>query len=234
MDYLKTLLCALLSIGALFGFSRLLGRRQIAQMSFFDYVNGITIGSVSAELAVCRGEGWQHMLLAMAVYTAVVAAVSLGCNRWIALRRFVEGKPIILMERGKLHERNLAAARLDINELLTMARCEGYYDLSQLEAAVWETNGKVSFLPKSEHRPLTPQDASLPVEAASLCAVVVSDGEVMAQCLQSAGYDVQWLQKQLAALGLRTADVMLATVDGQGSFTAFAKTGERYVRHVFL
>ena len=133
-----------------------------------------------------------------------------------------------------MYERNLAAARLDINELLTMARCEGYFDLSQIEAAVWETNGKVSFLPKSEHRPLTPQDASLPVEAASLCAVVVSDGEVMAQCLQSAGYDVQWLQKQLAALGLRAADVMLATVDGQGSFTAFAKTGERYVRHVFL
>jgi len=89
-------------------------------------------------------------------------------------------------------------------------------------------------MPKSEHRQLTPQDAAMPVEAASLCAVVVSDGEVMAQCLQSAGYDVQWLQKQLAALGLRTADVMLATVDGQGSFTAFAKTGKRYVRHVFL
>ncbi|MBR5502674.1 MAG: DUF421 domain-containing protein [Oscillospiraceae bacterium] len=230
----STVFCAAVSLLAMFGLSRITGRRQLSQMSYFDYINGITVGSIAAELAVCGGENWALILLAMVIYTAAVVAVSLASNRWVALRRFVEGKPILLLEKGRLYERNLAAARLDIHELLTAARCEGYFDLSQIEAAVWETNGKVSFLPKAQHRPLTPQDMALPVQAASLCTVVIADGQVMADCLRDAGRDARWLQQKLRQQAVQAEDVVLATVDGQGSFTVFERQGERVVRHVFL
>ena len=234
MQLIQTVFCAAVSLLAMFLLSRVTGRRQLSQMSYFDYINGITVGSIAAELAVCRGENWALILLAMVIYTAVVLAVSLASNKWLALRRFVEGKPILLLEKGKLYEKNLAAARLDIHELLTLARCEGYFDLSQIEAAVWETNGKVSFLPKAQHRPLTPQDMALPVQQQSLCAVVIADGCVMEDCLHDAGRDARWLQQRLREEGLQTGDVVLAAVDGQGSFTVFERQGERVVRHVFL
>ena len=168
----------------------------------------------------------------------------------MALRRFFNGRPTVLFEHGKLYEQNLAAARMDINEFLTQCRAAGYFDLTQLESAVLETNGQVSFLPLSERRPVTPQDLGLAVQPEKPCVCVVMDGRgrteiggnhtdhqhgrVLAGNLRATGNDEVWLRRALAAQNAgRLEDVFLATVNAQNQLAVFARTGRQVKRELF-
>ena len=151
-----------------------------------------------------------------------IASVVSRQNPWICLlyTSFFHGRPTVLFEHGKLYEKNLAAARMDINEFLTQCRTAGYFDLAQLESAVLETNGQVSFLPLSQQRPVTPQDLGLAVQPEKPCVCVVMDGHVLADNLKATGNDGVWLRRELAAQKAgRLEDVFLATVNAQNQLT---------------
>ena len=159
-DIFKVIGTSLLSLAVLFLLCRLNGQRQISQMSLFDYINSITIGSIAAELATDL-ENWQRTLTAMAVYGAAIALIGYLTCKSLGLRKLLNGTPLLLFENGNLYKANLLRAKLDVNEFLTQCRVVGYHDLSQLAAVVLETNGQLSFLPKAEQRPATPQDLGL-------------------------------------------------------------------------
>ena len=219
MDIVKIIFTSLGSLAAMFCITRLIGNRQMSQMSMFDYVNGITIGSIAAEFATSLEQDFWLPLTAMAVYGLAAVAIAWGTCKSMALRRFFNGWPTVLFEHGKLYEQNLAAARMDINEFLTQCRAAGYFDLTQLESAVLETNGQVSFLPLSERRPVTPQDLGLGVLAGNLRAT---------------GNDEVWLRRALAAQNAgRLEDVFLATVNAQNQLAVFARTGRQVKRELF-
>ncbi|MEA5050821.1 MAG: DUF421 domain-containing protein [Oscillospiraceae bacterium] len=230
----RTALTALASLAALFLLTKLMGARQVSQLSMFDYINGITIGSVTAELALGGWDGFPAALTAMIVYAGASVLIAFATNKSVRLRGFFVGRPMILYENGTLYEKNLARAKLDVNEFLTHCRCEGYFSLGDIETAVLETNGKISFLPKSAARPVTPEDLGLEPERASLSANVALDGEAMEKVLRQTGKDGAWLRKQLDAQGVKLADVLLACCDGAGSFSVYEKTGEPVDRDLFL
>lgn len=100
-------------------------------------------------------------LTAMVVYGVTAALISYITCKSMAARKFINGKPVVLYENGKLYEKNLAAAKLDINEFLTQCRTAGYFDLADLQTAILETNGQVSFLPLAAQRPVTPEDLQM-------------------------------------------------------------------------
>lgn len=151
------LFTSLFSIIVLFLLAKLMGNRQVSQMSMFDYVNGITIGSIAAEFATSLEDDYWMPLTAMVVYGVTAALISYITCKSMAARKFINGKPVVLYENGKLYEKNLAAAKLDINEFLTQCRTAGYFDLADLQTAILETNGQVSFLPLAAQRPVTPE-----------------------------------------------------------------------------
>ena len=161
MDVLKSIglvsLTTLLSLVVLFLLTKLMGAKQVSQMTMFDYVEGITIGSVAAELAT-NLDAPLNSLTALVLYGLAAVGISLWTSHSLTARRVLTGKPLVLLEDGVLYRDNLKKAKLDINEFLTFCRIAGWFDLNQLQTAILEHNGVVSFLPKETDRPATPSD----------------------------------------------------------------------------
>ncbi len=224
MNFFNIFWKSLFSIIILFFLTKLLGRKQISQLNLFDYVIGITIGSVAAEISTNMDTDFWGGILVMVVYVAVAMAVSLATEKSIVLRRFIIGTPIVVIERGKILEKSLKRAKFDVNELLQEARINGYYDLSQIEYAIMEANGKISFLPKSKYMPVTPSDMKLKVARNGLVANVIIDGNIMRENLASIGKTEKWLRTRLHNLGYADIDnILLGTCDNKEKLTIFEK-----------
>ena len=208
MDVLRVFLTSLLSVAALLVITKIMGHKQVAQLDFFDYVSGITIGSIGAELATELEEPLRP-LLALIVYG--IASILLGviARRIPRSRKYINGTPTILMLGGKIYRENLKKAKLDLSEFMLLCREAGYFDLEEIEAAVFEHNGRLSVLPRAESRPATPKDLGIPTETAHIGVEVIMDGRVLGENLGRAGRDVGWLSKRLRSMGYGSADKIL-------------------------
>lgn len=200
MEPVIVILTSILSIATLFLIAKLMGHRQIAQLDVFDYITGITIGSIAAELATDLEDPIQP-LLAMLFYGGFTMLLNIITNKSGRASRFINGTPVVILKNGTLHRENMKKAKLDLSELLLMCRQAGYFDLSALQMAVFEYNGTMSFLPWGESRPATPQDMKLPVEKNPIYTEVIMDGRVIEKNLHRLGLDDTWLTKQLHAQG---------------------------------
>lgn len=233
LEYIKIVFTSIASIITLFFLAKIMGKRQISQLSLFDYINGITIGSIAAEMATSL-DGYGRPFVAMIIYGLMSALISMATCKSIKLRRFVEGESLILYEKGKIYEKNLFKSKFDVDEFLTQCRSNGYFDLSQIHTAILETNGKVSFLPKSFQRPATPQDLNLFPEEEAPVANIVLDGKIMDKNLKYTGNNKAWLEKQLHAQGVKNIeDVFLATCDFKNRLTIYKKTKKEMKRDIF-
>lgn len=232
-EVIHVIVLSVVSLVVLFLLTKLMGYRQMSQMSLFDYINGITIGSIAAELAT-NLEDYHRPLTAMIIYGLVTVLLSLLTEKSIWVRRFVNGKPLVLLHHGTLYEKNLKKSKIDLNEFLEQCRVSGYFDLSKLQAVILEGNGRLSFLPKAEAHPVTPSDLKLQPESEDLTAVLVLDGHIMERNLHHSGKDKKWLTAQLSALGFPDAkDVLLATCDLNNKLTVFAKNEGKHSEDIF-
>lgn len=214
MDLLRVAVTSLVSLAAMFLLTKLMGNKQVSQMNLFDYVIGITIGSIAAEMAT-ELDTPENSLLAMAVYAVAAVCISVLTNKFLAFRRVMTGKPLVLMDGGVLYRENLKKAKMDLSEFLMYCRIGGYFDLSQIQTALLEHNGTVTFLPVELQRPATPADFSIQPQQTLLQTPVILDGEVLPGNLQRIGKDVSWLMRQLHAQDCAAPeDVFLAMADG--------------------
>lgn len=196
MDFVKIILTSLLSAVSLFLIAKILGHKQMAQLDFFDYVTGITIGSIAAELAT-ELESPSRPLIAMVVYGAVAYALTIIAHKLPKARKFINGTPTIIMDGGKLYRENMKKAKLELSEFMVMCRQEGYFDINDIETAIFEYNGRLTILPKSEKRPLNPEDMSISPEKAAICTEIIMDGQILHENLKRMGFNLEWLEKQL-------------------------------------
>lgn len=233
MEWLKILLVAPLSYVALFLITRLIGYRQISQLSIFDYVNGITIGSIAAEMATELEKPLQP-LLAMAIYCLLVVLTSWLTTHSVRMRRWLTGRTLVLLQNGTLYRENLKKAKLDVNEFLTQCRDSGYFDLNDIQLALLETTGKISFLPKSAMHPATPQDMGVTVPQAQPQINVIVDGETMMDNLEYLGFNEDWLDHRLEEQNYTVGQIFLATCDRDGSLTLFPMEHKAMTRDLFL
>ena len=216
-----TCLTTLLSIAVLFLLTKLMGCKQVSQMTMYDYIVGITIGSIAAELAT-ELETPVKPLVAMILYGVVAVGVSLVTNKSLKARSFITGKPLILLDAGVLSRENLKKARLDLSEFLTYCRMNGYFDINQIQTAVLEHNGVISFLPKEPNRPATPSDLDLKPKQQAVQTPFVMDGQLLQENIRRAGKEDAWVRRALLRQGLRDEkDVLLALWDGGENLTVF-------------
>lgn len=225
MQYLHDIglvaLTTVLSIAVLFLLTKLMGAKQVSQMTMFDYVTGITIGSVAAELATDLEQPVQP-LTALVIYGLAAAAISLLTSKCVKARSIVNGKPLVLLDRGVIYRENLKKARLELSEFLTFCRMGGWFDLSQLESAIMEPNGVVSFLPKETDRPATPSDLDLHPKQSRVQTPFVMDGQLLAENIRRAGKEEAWVRRSLLRQGYRDERaVLLALWDGETKLTVF-------------
>ena len=222
MQVLYIIVLSIASIVELFVLCKLMGYRQLSQMSMFDYVNGITIGNIAAEMATSLDDSFVEPLVAMIVYALAAILLSWWSSKSIRARRIIAGKPTLLLNNGKLFEKNFRKAKIDINEFLAQCRVNGYFDISQLQSAILEDNGRISFLPKSSSRPFTPKDMQLMPDTDAPVATLIIDGHIMPGNLRASGKDEKWLKSQLQVYGISNVkDVFLATCDLNQKFTVY-------------
>ena len=228
---METIYIIALSLGSLltiFILTKLMGYRQMSQMSMFDYINGITIGSIAAEMATSLEDDFTRPLMAMIVYGVSTFLISVLSNKFVKVRRIIEGKPLILLNNGELYRKNLRKAKIDVSEFLEQCREQGYFDVSKLETAILEGNGRISFLPKATDRPLTPSDVNLAATQDFMVANVILDGRIMSENLKNTGNDEKWLISQIKGQGAkRVEDVLLATCDATNKVTVFMKENKK-------
>lgn len=205
----------------------------MSQLSMFDYVNGITIGSIAAEMATSVQSDFLKPLLAMIIYAAAAILISYICCKSIKFRRIVTGKSLVILDNGKLYVQNLSSAKLDMHEFLIQCRNAGYFDLNNIQTAILEANGKISFLPTSTQRPATPSDLKVNVEQEKMVANVIIDGNIMFENLKHTGNNEEWLHKQLAMQKIKKIRrISLATCDSNNKLTIYEKLDFKMKRDI--
>ncbi len=225
VDYLQVILTTIVSVVVLFAITRILGYRQLSEMSLFDYINGITIGSIAAELATSEKNEFGTILVSMLIYGVITLFLSFLTDKSMAMRRFITGKPIVLIDKGKLCYKNFKRARLDINEFLMKSRNNGYFDLSQIDTAIFEPNGRVSFIPTSPNKPVTASDIKAQPKQETVLTNVIIDGKIMDKNIETLGKDRLWLISKLNNMGVTDiSEVFLATCDKTLSITFYEKS----------
>ena len=234
MELLHVFLASVGSIVALFILTKLMGNREMSQLSMFDYVNGITIGSIAAEMATSLEDDFLKPLLAMVIYALAAILISIVTSKSLKARKILTGRPLILYENGKIYKKNLKHAKLDISELLTQCRINGYFDLANIQTAILEANGKISFLPVSLRRPATPSDLNLNPTQEKLAVNVILDGNLLKNNLKFTGNDETWLKKELKKKGVsQISDVFLATCDGNNTLNVYLQIEEEKHHDLF-
>lgn len=207
----------IISFSILFIMARLMGKKQISQLSFFDYVVGISIGSIAAAMAVDDRISYLHGIIALVIYGFLPIIISYITIKSIWARRVFGGIPTILIQNGQIIEENLKKSKFHINDLLEELRIKGTFNVADVEFAILETGGKVSLQLKSQKQPLTPSNLNIPTKYQGLCANLIVDGEIMQEHLSMVNQNESWLLNELKIRNINSPkDVLLASLDTNG------------------
>ncbi len=208
---------------------RLTGKQQMSELTFFDYIVGITIGSIAATISVQLNQNTTATLAGLAIWSLLpilLAYLSLH-NIWI--RKVVEGEATVVIENGKIIEKNLGKLRLSIDDLLSQLREKNVFNITDVEFALFETSGKLSVQLKSPKMPLTPADFHLPTQYAGLPTTLIDDGKVLPDALRSLKLTRSWLQYQLGKQNIKDfSQVSLAQLDTIGNLYVDLQGDEAY------
>lgn len=236
MEILRVVIIAFGSIVVLFILTKIMGDREMSELSMFDYITSITIGSIASEMAISSDKDeMMRALTAMIVYGLITAFIAFITCKSIILRRFFEGHPVLLFKNGQIYEKNLVKTKLDIDEFLAMLRVSGYFDLEEIHTVILEANGKISVIPKSKYRPAIADDLNLDPQQNDSLANVIIDGRILDNNLKFTGKDEKWVQKQLSAHGVSDIkEVILANYDGnKNKLNIYMKIHEKNTRDIF-
>nr|WP_240464323.1 DUF421 domain-containing protein [Paenibacillus apiarius] len=203
---------------SLFLITKLLGKRQITQLSVFEYVTGITIGSLAGYVSLDLEANWYIGLISLVVWVAVSLGVEFVQLKSKRIRNWIEGKPTVLIKDGQILQDNLKKERLNSDELLMLLRNKNAFKLSGVEFATMEPSGELNVLLKREYLPLTPNHLGVKVAAEQVPQVLIMDGQILEQPMTAIGRDEVWLKEELSKLGVTNIqDVYLAQIDSHGS-----------------
>ena len=198
----------------LFVLARLMGKKQISQLTFFDYIVGISIGSVAGALSVEQHVSIQDGITSMIVWALFPIAFSFISMHSITARRLLDGTPKILIQSGKIIEKNLKSVNFTVNDLLEELRVKNVFNIADVEFAVLETDGELSVLKKAFKQPLTPADMNFPSAEQGIVANVIIDGKLMKENMAQWNIDERWLLLELKKNHISSAqDVLLACCD---------------------
>jgi len=226
-DLLNITIRAIISLVTLFLVTKMLGKKQVSQLSLFDYVIGISIGNFAAEMTVNLDSNILHGTIAVIIFGLIAYIISIGTMKSIILRRFFSGMPTLIIEDGKILKEGLKKVKFDINDFLEQAREQGYFDISEIAYAVMESSGKISIMPKSEYSAVINKDMKIKKEKASIPASIIIDGNIMEENLKKYGKTRKWLEQQLKNKHKTVESIFLATIDKNDNLVLFDQTNHK-------
>ena len=223
---------SLVSLIVLFLITKAIGKKQVSELSLFDYVIGISIGNFAAEMIMNFDNNYYNGIVAMITFGLIAWLVSYFTMKSMVLRRIIIGTPTVLIQNGKIIEKNLRKMMIDINDLLEQCRSNGTFDVNEIEYAIMEANGKISILPKKEYAPLIVKDMNLKLEKNELVSNVIIDGKIMKSNLENSGKEIDWLLRELKIKGKKLEDILLATLDNNYKLVIYERNNNLKVKNV--
>lgn len=217
MHILEMVLLPVFSIIILFILTKMMGYRQITQLSMYDYIIGITIGSIASELSVSSFQNCLQSIIAMLIFGLTTCLLSYITRISKPIRTFIEGHPIVLYEHDQLNCQALKISKLDIDEFLMICRVNGYFNLADLEMIILETNGRFSFYPKTSARVVQYEDLRMKSHDEYRPVELIKEGAILKDNLKLIEKDKTWLEQQLKVKGIVLADIELLYQDNRGN-----------------
>jgi uncharacterized membrane protein YcaP (DUF421 family) len=221
VEFPELLLRISLGFITLFILTRILGRKEISQMTFFNFVSAIAIGSIAANLVVSQNLSIRNGLLALAGWTVFTLLMDFIDIKSKKARKVTTGDPIVVIKDGKIVEKSLNKSRLDIDSLTALLRQQSVFSMKDVDYAIFETNGKLSVLKKEEKQNVTKSDLKISPSINMVYPIateVITDGTVLENNLSKLSLNQDWLHQQLRQAGITSpSDVMYAEVQQDGS-----------------
>ena len=223
-NFLNICFRTILVLIILFFITKMMGKKQISELNFFDYVVGITIGSIAADISLDIEKDMLAGIAALFIYGFISYIISFVSIKSILARRFFIGVPTVLVEKGKIIESGLKKSKIDVNDLLMEARENGYFNLDEIDYALMEVNGNISFLPKEKEKPVTKKDMKIKCSNEGLTVNAIIDSKYMVNNMKAINKDKEWLDHELKVNGYDNYDnILLATIDNNYKVTIYEK-----------
>ncbi len=218
MAYLHVLLQTLLAFGTILVLTIILGKQQISELTYFEYINGITFGSIAAALATdIDTETGLHFfgLVLFGGLTFLMSYLTLK-SRWA--KKLLEGDPVIVIKDGKILENNLRKSRFNVDQIMHLLREKDVFDVSQVQFAILENDGSLSVMRKPEDQQLTPKNLSQPQKKPQVPMELVVDGQIIYENLRALGKSGRWLMDELKKRQVKSLrDVFYVSLESDGT-----------------
>lgn len=215
-DFVLILIRSIIAFLLLLFLTRLMGKKQLSQLTFFDYVVGITIGSIAATMSVDKNVQISNGVVSLAIwgiFPIVLGLLGLKSRRFL---RFTDGRPSIIVKNGEVLEEEMKKNQLAIDELMMLLREKGIFKVDDVEIAILETNGELSVMKKTDLEPITPRLLGMKVKLEHAPSLLIVDGHILNKNLSILGYSKKWLMKEIKKQGAQSLnDVFLAQVDSK-------------------
>ncbi|ALA42029.1 DUF421 domain-containing protein [Paenibacillus peoriae] len=215
-DWAEVAIRTLMAVAILFLITKILGKRQVSQLSLFEYITGITIGNLAATIPMERESTWYLGLIALSVWVLTTLGIEYLQIKSKKIRDITDGRTTILIKDGKILEDNLRKERLTLDELMEQLRSKNVFKVSDVEFALMETSGEVNVLLTKDKQPVTLKDLNMQQLPEKEPTAVIMDGQLMEQQMAYMGITQQWLDAKLKEKSLTVKDVFFAQVDPQG------------------
>lgn len=208
--------------------TRLMGRKAISQMSFFDFVTAITIGAITANLAIDAKSPLYVAAIALIVFVILSIIVDFLHIKDFNFRKLVNSEPAVVIENGKINNQNMKKLRLAAEDLTKRLREKNIFNIADVEFAILENDGELSVLPKSQKQPLTPSDMKISTSYTGLTKDIIIDGNIMHENLKDSNLDTEWLISQLLSQGFKNEnDIFYAGLDTSGNLYVSPKSHKK-------
>lgn len=217
-DFLNVILRVVLAMIFLFTATKVLTKRSLSKLTFFDYIAAATLGTIAGNLAFNVKIPIQIFLLSLILTTLIAVLASYLSLKYRPVRKLLAGEPTVLIQNGKILEQNMTGLKYSFDYLIQQLRQEKVFDIGQVEFAIMEPSGQLSIQLKSQHRPLTPQDLHLSTKYEGLATEVILDGKINEKNLQQIGLSLEWLYAELKKKGIENIeDVACAVLATNGN-----------------
>jgi uncharacterized membrane protein YcaP (DUF421 family) len=203
----------------LFFLAKLLGKKQVSQLTLFEYVVGITFGSIAAEISTGLERNFTQGLLSLLVWTLVPFGITMISLKNKKFRDIIEGKPTVVIKDGKIQEDNLTKEKYSVDDLMELLRQKNAFNIADVEFAILEASGDLNVLLKRDKQPLTPKDIHLRVAGEKEPHTVILEGKILDEPLGLTGYNRAWLLTELEKLNVSLANVFIGQVDSYGKLS---------------
>jgi len=198
--------------------TRLMGRKQLSQLTFFNYITGIAIGSIAANMASETNVHYLNGLTSLIWWSILTILVGYIGLKFARVRVVTDGQPIVVIKEGKILENTSGKLRLNMDDLAALLRQQKVFSVKDVENAIFEPNGKLSIMLKEEQKPLTKQDQNIfTIKPMYIPMELIADGKVIEKNLKESGVSIDWLNKQLNSLNLNLTDVFYVELQKDGT-----------------